>query len=309
MRTKCRNKKNNKIKRRSLKRRSKKGGTNIYNLNLEWHEDAVDGRIYDILETDSVPYPYEFRGKAVAVVFQPRCGSKPVVSYRVIDGPVILKTHNGVYEGNFLDGKKNGYGTYKFLDGSVYEGNWVDNVMSGEGTMTYPDGTVYEGNWEDNVSHGKGKLTQPSQGNEYTLSYNGDFVKNKKSGYGGMVYSDGGVYNGEWDNDQMHGTGTFRYKNGDIYEGDWDMGFKHGMGNFKYNSGELKEYTGSFVDGTMEGKGIMKFRNKTQYNGDWKNGKMTGHGKLYDESGSLIHEGEFNDGVPVHHKKRKLLFE
>jgi hypothetical protein len=31
--------------------------------------------------------------------------------------------------------------------GYVYEGDWVEGVKEGKGTITYPDGAVYEGGW------------------------------------------------------------------------------------------------------------------------------------------------------------------
>ena len=33
-----------------------------------------------------------------------------------------------VYEGHFLNNKKNGYGVYKFADGDTYEGEWKENL-------------------------------------------------------------------------------------------------------------------------------------------------------------------------------------
>ena len=35
-----------------------------------------------------------------------------------------------------------GYGTYKWLDGSVFEGNWKADKRNGEGIMRYSDGHI-----------------------------------------------------------------------------------------------------------------------------------------------------------------------
>lgn len=39
------------------------------------------------------------------------------------------------YEGNFLNGEKDGKGKYTFQDGSIYEGNFKNDVPEGEGTI------------------------------------------------------------------------------------------------------------------------------------------------------------------------------
>lgn len=36
-----------------------------------------------------------------------------------------------MYEGEYRNGKKNGYGIYKFPDGRRYEGYWVDGLQNG----------------------------------------------------------------------------------------------------------------------------------------------------------------------------------
>jgi len=35
------------------------------------------------------------------------------------------------YEGEFRDGKKQGYGVYEWADGSEYKGNWLENNIDG----------------------------------------------------------------------------------------------------------------------------------------------------------------------------------
>ena len=36
------------------------------------------------------------------------------------------------YKGNYVNGKKEGFGTYKWKEESVYEGNWNDNKLCGK---------------------------------------------------------------------------------------------------------------------------------------------------------------------------------
>ena len=83
------------------------------------------------------------------------------------------RTHpsGDVYEGDWVDGKQHGKGTYTSSDGNVYEGDWVDDKQHGKGTYTWPDGNVYEGDWMDGKHTGKGKRTWPS-----VAMYEGDVV-------------------------------------------------------------------------------------------------------------------------------------
>ena len=46
----------------------------------------------------------------------------------------------GVYEGEFLNGKQNGTGTYRLPNGYEYTGDWVDGEIRGKGTARFPNG-------------------------------------------------------------------------------------------------------------------------------------------------------------------------
>jgi hypothetical protein len=81
----------------------------------------------------------------------------------------------GVFEGNYENGAKNGYGKFTWLSGNVYEGNYENNARNGYGKFTWLSGNVYEGNWEYGI----------------------------QNGYGKMTWSDGDVYEGNWENGNM----------------------------------------------------------------------------------------------------------
>lgn len=51
-----------------------------------------------------------------------------------------------------------------YPDGSIYDGNWEDNDKSGYGMYTYPNGDTYEGEWKDDQKHGIGVYTYKSNG-------------------------------------------------------------------------------------------------------------------------------------------------
>jgi len=48
-------------------------------------------------------------------------------------------------------GQKNGWGKFKFEEGSFYEGEWKKDQMHGFGKLYYPSGQLaYEGHWNCN---------------------------------------------------------------------------------------------------------------------------------------------------------------
>lgn len=48
-------------------------------------------------------------------------------------------------KGEYVDGKKNGYGVYAYSDGRKYQGAWLDDKITGQGKLIYPNGDIYEG--------------------------------------------------------------------------------------------------------------------------------------------------------------------
>ena len=68
-----------------------------------------------------------------------------------------LKFDNGtIYEGEVLNGKREGYGVCKWEDGSKYEGNWKDDKANGMGKMIHANGDIYEGEWVNDKADGYG---------------------------------------------------------------------------------------------------------------------------------------------------------
>ena len=55
-----------------------------------------------------------------------------------------------VWEGEYLEDKKHGYGVYKWLDGRQYAGYWSDGRQHGLGVYKVPsEGRVKFGLWEE----------------------------------------------------------------------------------------------------------------------------------------------------------------
>lgn len=49
---------------------------------------------------------------------------------------------------------KQGYGKYKWPDGTKYEGNFNQDMRDGFGHMMWNDGTEYKGVWKNNKMNG-----------------------------------------------------------------------------------------------------------------------------------------------------------
>ena len=73
-------------------------------------------------------------------------------------GRVVWKNPDGEshYEGEYLQGRLHGRGTYAWSSGSRYQGVWREGKKHGRGTFTFPNGNRYEGEWRDGKIHGPG---------------------------------------------------------------------------------------------------------------------------------------------------------
>ncbi len=74
------------------------------------------------------------------------------------------------YEGERLDGKRHGKGTFTWKNGDKYTGQWENDEMHGEGTFQWESephkGDKYSGSWKKRHMHGKG-IYYYSNGNRY----------------------------------------------------------------------------------------------------------------------------------------------
>ena len=100
--------------------------------------------------------------------------------------------HSQTYYGQWFNHEKHNYGkliNHRYR--TIYEGQFVRNKKNGHGRLTRPDrhGSMqrsYIGQWKDNQMNGLG--TFYSTPSEY---YQGEFLRNKKSGWGRMCYENG----------------------------------------------------------------------------------------------------------------------
>ena len=105
------------------------------------------------------------------------------------------KYNNDIYEGEYKNEKREGYGKYIWESGNYYIGEWLNDNKHGKGIIYYKNGNI---------------------------KYEGDFVNGKFEGKGKYIWENGEYYKGEWLNGNKHGKGIIYYKDGNIqYEGDF----------------------------------------------------------------------------------------
>ena len=199
-----------------------------------------------------------------------------------------IEIDGDLFEGYFLNGKKNGRGKYIWANGNVYDGNWVDGKCTGKGRISWSSGASFDGEWKDNqMSEGKYSFADGSV-------YEGSFKNGKYDGYGKRIYKDGDKYEGWWQSGSRNGKGVYTWADGDVYDGEWKDDKRCGVGRMvmygkagpdALNAGEIfikYSYDGEWLDNREHGHGICREGNGTVagmdkvYEGEWVNGKKCG---------------------------------
>jgi len=194
-----------------------------------------------------------------------------------------------VYKGFWKDGLKDGFGTYKWNDGSKYSGNWIVDKMSGLGHFFKGDSYEIVGEFKNNKFDGfaiikdnqKISYAVYKEGvleKEINLTSNSNVTgcingtckddiglykweggnvflgkwKNGKQFFGVNIFSDGSVYMGNIDeNGNLTNIGEYTFNNGNMYFGKWESGAYHGRGYF-YNKETNEEFIGLWENGVLK---------------------------------------------------------
>ena len=127
------------------------------------------------------------------------------------------------YDGNLINGKKEGKGIYYYPNGCKYEGHFKNDKKEGKGIFYYSNGDRYEGRFKEGNYEGKG-IFYFTNGDRYE----GNFEKNKYSGKGIYYYHNGDYFDGYWIDDKKTGEGIYYYKNGDKIIGKYYNGKPYG---------------------------------------------------------------------------------
>ncbi|XP_071176772.1 MORN repeat-containing protein 1-like isoform X23 [Mytilus edulis] len=188
-------------------------------------------------------------------------------------GVYVFENQYFKYEGEWVKGKKHGFGKLLLKDGTYYEGQFnqgeitgtgfkffsetkckykgqfLKGEMHGRGIMEFPDSSEYEGNFVHNRKNGYGVMRTP------LTQYDGGYQGNMRHGEGRMVYapmrydktSNGDRYEGYWVADKRHGPGVLHCADGSIFDGNFDNDEFHGHGLYRHISGVI--YDGMWLKG------------------------------------------------------------
>ncbi|CAB4269416.1 unnamed protein product [Prunus armeniaca] len=152
---------------------------------------------------------------------------------------------SGRYEGDWVDGKYDGYGVETWARGSRYRGQYRQGLRYGFGVYRFYTGDVYAGEWSNGQTHGCGIHTC-EDGSRYV----GEFKWGVKHGLGHYHFRNGDTYAGEYFADKMHGFGVYRFANGHRYEGAWHEGRRQGLGMYTFRTGETQ--AGHWQNGVLD---------------------------------------------------------
>jgi hypothetical protein len=180
------------------------------------------------------------------------------------------------YVGHFINGKRINLCYFEDKSQSyTYKGDSKNNFTGLYGIyFNYDKGITYEGEWLNNRKDGIG-IEIYKDGSKYM----GEHKNGVKQGLGTYFWSDGSKYEGEWKYNLMDGYGIYKFKDGSICSGFWSSNQMNGFGKFLFP--QVKCYIGFFKKDHKNGFGIIFwFKEKKAFIGYWKDNKQDGLGKF-----------------------------
>ncbi|OIT30200.1 PREDICTED: uncharacterized protein LOC109210325 [Nicotiana attenuata] len=180
---------------------------------------------------------------------------------------VEVYSNGDFYEGEYHKGKCNGSGVYNYFVHGRYEGDWVDGKYDGYGIESWARGSKYRGQYRQGLRHGYGVYKF------YTGdTYAGEWCNGQSHGIGSQSCSDGSCYVGQFKRAVKHGLGCYHFRNGDRYAGEYFGDKIHGFGVYHFANGHC--YEGSWHEGRKQGYGMYTFRNGDTRCGEWDSGNL-----------------------------------
>ena len=202
------------------------------------------------------------------------------------EGKGYVKEYKGyyslVFEGDYLNGERNGKGKeYKFGD-LIYEGEYLNDKRHGKGKEFFSKGEIkaageyfYGKKWNVKRYDIRGNVI-------YEIKNGKGFIKGKRENEKDMLYE------GEYSNGNPNGKGKVLSMLGKkIYEGEFLNGYICGKGKEYNNEGELIFEGEYYYNHRLKGKEYIK--GKLEFEGDYLS-KQKWNGKGYDENGNIIYE-------------------
>ncbi|KAL1214594.1 Phosphatidylinositol 4-phosphate 5-kinase 1 [Cardamine amara subsp. amara] len=185
----------------------------------------------------------------------------------VVKEGVQFFSNGDIYEGEFNRGRCNGSGVYYYFVNGRYEGDWINGRYDGYGIECWSKGSKYKGQYKQGLRHGFGVYWF------YTGdSYSGEWFNGQSHGFGVQTCADGSSYVGEFKFGVKHGLGSYHFRNGDKYAGEYFGDKIHGFGVYHFANGHY--YEGAWHEGRKQGYGTYGFRNGDTKSGEWDDGNL-----------------------------------
>ena len=187
------------------------------------------------------------------------------IVYRLKGGKGYVKEYdyddNLIYEGEYLNGEKNGKGKEYYWDNRLkFEGEYLNGQKWNGKGYDGKNNIVYE------LKEGKG-LVKIYDICEAKLIFEGEYLNGESNGKGKEYYD---------------------YEKGSIsFEGEYLNGRKNGKGKEYYKNGKLK-FEEEYLYGTKV-SGRLYANDKLEFEGEYSLGEKW-NGKGYDEDGKIIYE-------------------
>jgi len=154
---------------------------------------------------------------------------------------------NLLFEGEYLNGLRNGEGIEYDLGKISFKGNYLNGLRNGYGTEYNIEGKkIYEGEYLKGLRNGKGKEYYSNQ----ILLFDGEYLNGIKYGKVKEYYDNGNLgFEGEYFNGERNGKGKEYNEDGKIiFEGVYLNGLKNGKGIDYDNNGKI-EFDGEYIKG------------------------------------------------------------
>lgn len=114
-----------------------------------------------------------------------------------IDERVLFGEYNGERQGELRHGEGTEIGEILWID-VIYEGEYKDGARDGYGKYVDRKGNIYQGQWKNDSPYGEGEMIL-TNGEKYVGEVNGWM----RHGYGKATLKDGTVMEGEWVEDEL----------------------------------------------------------------------------------------------------------
>ena len=235
------------------------------------------------------------------------------------------------YEGQFVNGKRDGYGTGNLFDGYSFTGQWKDGGPYGFGKLTDKNGEIIMSNkfYEDKYNQIKIELIKPLsdvskfaiQNSISNLLSNVSFfhlsdeqcetIKRIGSAIHAQVVRslvierveiEGNNYEGEIESGVQHGVGQMLNPDDDFLVGKFQRGRITSGAEIFFKNGDYViieslisiDESNSFR--SFIGKAMYCRPDGMKYFGDFVDGKKEGYGRLYSTNGTY-YSGEWKNGM------------